>query len=246
MNNIVNIVDEHKVIVVCPTYNRSKFLPYLIHQFSYQTYPQHLLYMIILDDSDISNQDLFSNLDDSLKSRIRYEYIHERKTIGAKRNMLNYMAQSMNPKYIVCFDDDDYYPPDRVSYCVSILSKYGYLIGGSSAYPIYYTNTGDICLSGPYINKYMRGHASNGTLIYDVKYLENHSYDDNDVKAEERKFLRNYNINLVQIPYEHVILCIAHNNNTIDKRNLRVKKLDVHLNNIVKDELLLNFYTSLK
>ena len=53
-----------KVFIIVPTYNRRSFLPILIHQFSYQTYPSDLLNMIILDDSDDSTY--FSVISDNI------------------------------------------------------------------------------------------------------------------------------------------------------------------------------------
>lgn len=242
-----NYVFTDKVVVVCPTYNRRKFLPSIIYQFSYQTYPESLLNMIILDDSDKSNEDIYNAINSDLRSRISYVYDKERKLLGAKRNILNNMALTYNPKYIVCFDDDDYYPPDRVSYGVQTLISTGYLIGGSSALPVYYTNNKEIYILGPYLNKIYPGHALNGTLIYDVKYLNDNKYDDNAAKGVEIKFLNNFKSHLIQIPHEHVILCISHNTNTVDKNNLikTGRKINISISEVIKDEYLLDFFMKL-
>lgn len=236
-----------KVIIICPTYERRFFLPTLIYQFSYQTYPKDFLYMIILDDSDNSNIDLFENLDDNIKNRIIYIHDTEKKTIGAKRNILNNMAKKLKANYIVCFDDDDYYPPNKILYAIEQLKKSNYLICGCSELPIYYTNLNEIYIIGPFNNKFYPGHASNGTLIYDIKYLDNHSYNDNDTKAEEKYFLNNFKIKLLQLPYQNVILCISHNNNTINKTKLiNNNKLNISINEYIKDDNLINFYLNIK
>lgn len=235
-----------KVFIIVPTYNRRSFLPILIHQFSYQTYPSDLLNMIILDDSDDSNSDLFENLDHNIKSRIIYIYIKSKKTIGAKRNILNNMAKEYGAKYIACFDDDDYYPPNKISFAIERLKETNYLICGSSEIPIYYTHLNEIYIIGPYYNKLFPGHASNGTLVYDVKYLDYHSYNDNDTKAEEKHFLNNFKIRLLQLPYENVILCISHNNNTIPKEKLiNNNKLNKSINEIINNDYLIDFYLNL-
>lgn len=245
--NVNNNVFTDKVVVVCPTYNRRKFLPSIIYQFSYQTYPESLLHMIILDDSDNSNEDIYNMINNDLKLRITYVYNNERKLLGAKRNILNNMALTHNPKYIACFDDDDYYPPDRISYGVQMLTKNGYLIGGSSTLPVYYTNNKDIYILGPYLNKIHPGHASNGTLIYDVRYLNDNKYDDNAAKSVEIKFLNNFKSRLLQIPYEHVILCISHNTNMVDKNSLSKtgKKVNISISEVIKDKYLLDFFMKL-
>ena len=219
----------HKVVIICPTYDRRKFIPQLIYQFNYQDYPKKYLQMVILDDSLISNSDIIDNIDDiDLKSRILYIYDYEKKPIGAKRNILNKIALSLDAEYIVCFDDDDYYPPNRVSSGVKRLINSGYKIGGTSELPIYYPNLNEIYIIGPFINKIKKGHATNGTLIYHVDYLKDNSYNDTDTKNEEAVFLRNFNCSLLQIPYTDVMLCISHSSNTVPKNDLinKNKKLD--------------------
>jgi len=237
----------NKVIIICPTYNRRKFLPNLIYQFCYQTYPKELLSMIILDDSLESNEDLFNLLDNDILARILYIHDKEKKPIGAKRNILNDIAKMMDCTYIVCFDDDDYYPPDRVEYGVRRLEETGYLIAGSSALPVYYPELDKIYLIGPFINKIYYGHATNGTLIYNVKFLDTHRYLDTDTKAEEMKFLNNFRINLLQLSYEHVMLCIAHNSNTVNKYELlkSAKELNLKIEQVIMDTKLLNFYKNI-
>lgn len=239
------------VCVICPTYNRRIFLPILIYQFNYQDYPKEYLKLLIFDDSESSNQDIIDNLDYNLKSRIIYIYNNDNKyTIGYKRNFLNKLALDNNADYIVCFDDDDYHPSNRISYSIQQLIKYNYNIGGSSSLLIYYLNNDIIYKIGPFINKINYGHASNGTLIYHKNYLLNNKYDESILYGEEKSFLKNFKIPLLQLNCENIILCIAHDNNTIDKNRLtnnhNSHKLSIKISDIIKDEYLLNFYKSLK
>ncbi len=50
---------ENKIIVscICPTYNRTKFLENLIYMYNYQNYKEENRELIILDDSDSSNEE---------------------------------------------------------------------------------------------------------------------------------------------------------------------------------------------
>ena len=50
------------VSVVCPTWNRRAFLPYLLYIFQYQDYPADRLELIILDDSEQINEYLIALL----------------------------------------------------------------------------------------------------------------------------------------------------------------------------------------
>ena len=44
------------VSVVCPSYNRREFLPYLLYIYQYQDYPADRRELIIVDDSPHSSQ----------------------------------------------------------------------------------------------------------------------------------------------------------------------------------------------
>ena len=243
-----NFVYTDKVIVICPTYNRRNFLPILLYQFAYQTYPANLLSMIVLDDSDESNNDIFDNIDEDLKKRITYIYSKEKKPIGEKRNILNNLALVYDAEYIVCFDDDDYYPPDRVAYGVHKLKTTDYLIGGSSTLMIYEPDMDKIYLVGPYLNKIFVGHATNGTLVYNKKYLETNSYNDTDTKAEEKKFLRDFRYPLIQLAYDKVMICMAHNSNTVDKQNVlrNSRESNKRLEDYIEDQELLLFFKNIR
>ena len=168
------------VSVICPTYNRRKFLPNLIRQFKYQTYEQQYMELIILDDSPVSNEDIIPK-----ESNIKYTYLPEKLMLGKKRNHLNSLATG---DIIVCFDDDDYYAPERVQHAVHKLEGSNALIAGSSVIHIYYKKINKILEFGPYAPY----HGTNGTMAYRKEYLLNHGYLDDKEKAEEAHFTNNF------------------------------------------------------
>ena len=100
----------------------------------------------------------------------------------------------------------------------------------------------------PYLNKIFVGHATNGTLIYNKKYLETNSYNDTDTKAEERKFLRDFKYPLIQLAYDKVMICMAHNSNTVDKQNVlkNGRESNKRLEDYVEDQELLLFFKNIK
>lgn len=236
-----------KVVCVCPTCNRRFFFPTMLYQFAYQTYPKQLLDLIILDDSDESNQDIIDNISVLIKNRIHYFYDPIKKSIGQKRNILNQMAIIFGTKYIVLIDDDDYYPSTRIEFAINMLKKSNYLICGTSVLPIYNSITKSVHVIGPFINKFYPGHASCGTLVYDVKYLENHNFNDNDFKAEEKTFLHEFKAFVLQLPYNKVMLCISHKSNTVNKTHLLNESnlTKLKLQDIITNKLLYNFYSKL-
>ena len=74
------------VSVVTPTYNRKKFIPYLIECYKSQTYPKQHMEWIIYDDGSESVEHFFKGLQ---IPNIRYIYNEEKQNIGYKRNRLN-------------------------------------------------------------------------------------------------------------------------------------------------------------
>lgn len=199
------------VSVICPTYNRRKFLPNLLHQFKYQTYPQEYMELIIIDDSPTSNEDIIP-----VGGNIKYEWLPKKMALGEKRNYINSKATG---DIIVCFDDDDYYAPERVSHAVDSLMSSRKLLAGSSIIHIYYKNDDAIYEFGPY----GANHGTNGTMAYKKEYLLNHSYESGAVKAEEAHFTNKFSEPMVQLNPTKVMLCLAHDNNTVCKESYKSK-----------------------
>ena len=200
------------VSVICPTYNRRRFIPHMISCFLAQTYPQNRMELVILDDGSDKIKDI---VDASGLENIVYLAEDEKMNIGMKRNKLNATAKG---DIIVCMDDDDYYSDERVAHAVKkLMSNPAYLICGSSEIYMYYTDIQKIYKFGPYAPN----HATNGTFAYKRKFLENHKYDETVTHAEETSFLNNYKEPLMQLDPFKVMLVMAHSENTFDKKKMR-------------------------
>jgi glycosyltransferase involved in cell wall biosynthesis len=251
ISNNTETSENNKAIIIVPTFNRFNFLPSLIYQFSYQTYPSHLLEIIILDDSTENidkTKHYIESLNDSIKNRLTY--IHEPNRhipIGEKRNLLNQYAIQKQAKYIICFDDDDYYPPERVSYAVNTLKNSTYKVCGSSILLIYYPKLNEIYQTKSLVNKFFTGHAYNGTLAYKSEYAINHYYNPLKKSGEEYDFLCGFKTPVLQLDCEKIMLCIAHGKNTVNKNMLinKYNKTSMSLNEIIKNKHLFNFFTTL-
>lgn len=228
------------VICICPTYNRRIFLPNLLYMFNYQTYPKDRMLLLILDDSDNSNEDI---INDSKLDNIKYVYSKDRITLGKKRNMLNNMALQMKAEYIICFDDDDYYPEDKISYTIRMMISRKSLISGCTTVYVYYTSLKKIYKFGPYNNN----HCTNGTMAYHIDFIKNRKYDDDALKSEEKTFLNNFSEPILQLEPLKNILCISHTNNTVDKLD-KIKYAEEYNQNIkkiIKDKKILEFFKNL-
>lgn len=209
-DGIVHIPENRTAIrpfvsVICPTYNRRRFLPNVIAQFLFQSYPQEFMEMIIVDDSPESNEDIIPK-----QTNIKYHYIPEKMILSKKRNLLNDLATG---DIIVCFDDDDFYSPERVRHAVTKLCGSGCDIAGSSIIHIYYKKLDKIIQFGPY----GPNHGTNGTMAYTKNYLKNHRYEEDKEKAEEAFFTNNFSEPMVQLDPKSVMVCLAHSTNTVDK-----------------------------
>ena len=90
------------ISVVTPTYNRKKFIPYLIECYKSQTYRKDRMEWLIYDDGSEPVGDFFKNLD---IPNLRYIYNPEKQNIGYKRNFLNKEAKG---ELIIAMDDDDF------------------------------------------------------------------------------------------------------------------------------------------
>ena len=237
-----------EVSVVTPTYNRRKFIPILIEIYRNQTYPKEKMEWIIIDDGKDCVEDLFKEASKTIPN-IRYIYLDEKVRIGAKRNLLN---KEVKGSIIVAMDDDDYYPPDRVSTVVDAFKKYPRVdLAGSSEMNMYYLDDNKIYTLGPFYPN----HATNGTMAWRKRYSDIHAYDEFVTFAEEVSFLENYKNQMIQLDPKKTILVICHKDNTVDKHELReghlsdprimkqkMRESKYQLNDFIKEPMILNFY----
>lgn len=199
--------------VITPTYNRSKYFAAALDCYLTQTYPLNRREWIILDDGTEQLDEILAKA--PAEARIKLIKLTERLTIGAKRNRLNAEATG---DIIVCWDDDDYYPPERLSHIAqSFLQNPRIDLAGSSTMYIYFQDDQSIWQTGPFGPT----HATAGTLAYRKRYATAHKYDETVRFAEETSFLESYRWPMIQLDPRKSILCIAHAANTYSKDSLR-------------------------
>ena len=199
------------VSVCTPTFNRRPFFRSAIQCFNHQTYPMHRMEWIIIDDGTDKIEDLVAS-----HPNVKYFKSSEKMTLGKKRNLMH--ANSCGD-IIVYMDDDDYYPPERVSHAVeSLMANPGILCAGSSEIYIYFKHLNSLMQFGPY----GPNHATAGTFAFRRELLTHTKYNDDACLAEERFFLKDYTIPMLQLDPTKVILVFSHNHNTFDKKKLLV------------------------
>jgi glycosyltransferase involved in cell wall biosynthesis len=202
----------YPLVSVCtPTFNRRPFIPTMFECFKNQTYPKDRIEWIIVDDGTDRIKDL---VESSGINQIKYFELPQKVSLGEKRN---YMHSKATGSIIVYMDDDDYYPPERVSHAVDkLMDNREALCAGSSEIYIYFKHIKKMIQFGPY----GPNHATAGTFAFRVELLKQTKYQDHAAVAEEREFLKGYTIPFVQLDPMKTILCFSHEQNTFDKRKL--------------------------
>lgn len=203
---------KYPFVSVCtPTFNRRPFIPAMLACFNNQDYPQDRMEWIIIDDGTDPVEDLVAS-----HPRVKYFKYDTKMTLGKKRNLLHEKSRG---EILVYMDDDDYYPPQRVSHAVHMLVTHPEaLCAGSSEIYIYFKHIGQMKRFGPY----GPNHATAGTFAFKRKLLKQHRYNEDACLAEERAFLKDYTVPFVQLDPMKVILVFSHDHNTFDKRKLLV------------------------
>jgi glycosyltransferase involved in cell wall biosynthesis len=233
--------NKKPLVSVCtPTFNRRPFFKTIIKCFQNQNYPKDKMEWIIVDDGTDPIEDIINELNDS---RIKYYKFDEKQTLGKKRN---FMHEKASGDIIVYMDDDDYYPPQRVSHAVDVLLKNKkYLIAGSSELFIWFNHAKQMMKFGPYWDN----HATAGTFAFKKELLLQTRYNDEASLAEEKEFLKKYSIPLIQLNPKYCILVFSHSQNTYDKRELynkgetsTQKMSDLKPKDFIKDDEIYDFF----
>jgi len=154
------------ISILLPTYNRRKFLPFIIRNLKVQDYPHKNLQLVICDDGDeplIEDYTTFKNAIKPIKLKLIRN--KNRLSIGEKRN---HLVQQANHNIVVFMDDDDLYEPTYISHSHHILktNKAG-CVGCDKMIFIY----------PPYTNKdFYALNACHKTLIHEATMMFHRSW----------------------------------------------------------------------
>jgi glycosyltransferase involved in cell wall biosynthesis len=231
-------LSKRPFISICtPTFNRRPFFPYIIKCFENQTYPKDRMEWIIIDDGTDKIEDMVSHI-----PQVKYFRYEDKMLLGKKRNLAHEKAKG---DIIISMDDDDYYPPNRVSHAVEMLrTNPKALCAGSSEMYVYFKHIQEMYRFGPY----GPNHSTAATFAFRKELLTITSFQDNAAVAEEKHFLKGYTIPFVQLDPMKSILVFSHNHNSFDKKNLLdspnqyMGKSDKKVEDFVKEEDLKQFF----
>jgi len=226
------------VSICTPTFNRRPFIPYMIKCFENQDYPKDRIEWIILDDGTDKIGDLVAHIPE-----VNYVSYERKMVVGEKRNILNSKTKG---DIIIYMDDDDYYPPNRISHAVeTLLRNPKAMCAGSSVVFIYFKSLDMIYQFGPYGPR----HSTAATFAFRRILLKTQKYDDNAAISEERDFLSNYTIPFVQLDPFKSILVFAHDHNSVNKEMLLenahpdyIKPTRLKVSQFIHDPDIMDFY----
>jgi glycosyltransferase involved in cell wall biosynthesis len=199
------IVSAPLVTCIMPTHNRRSFVPQAIRCFLRQDYSN--LELLVVDDGTDEVLDCVPETD-----RIRYLRLDHKLTIGAKRN---FACEQARGEFIVHWDDDDWYPANRVHAQINALVERGAdLCGTSRLY--YYDVSTDQAWEYRYPNSNAPWVAGN-TLAYRKSFWARNKFPDIQIGEDSRFVWSGAGKSICDLADSTLCVATAHQENTSRK-----------------------------
>lgn len=229
-------IEFDNISILMPIYNRTNWKPLIIQNLKCQEYPHKHLTFIMDDDGTEpffeSKEDQENFQDIIYPIKLVYNHRKDRRSIGAKRNSL---CKSVKDKILCFMDSDDIYIPTYVSYSWSNLkgNKVG-LVG--SAQMLFYYPIDDNYTAIKCSEKHQFHEA---TMMMTKKYFRSMKGFSNNSQGEGADIILGNENNCYETKIEHLMICICHKDNTVDKNQFRdAHKIDdilpVELKDLIK------------
>jgi glycosyltransferase involved in cell wall biosynthesis len=233
-NSIIKAEPSVSIITITQL-KRFECLVILLDLIKAQTYSNIIEWVIVEgskseSDAEINKKNIYefiNKVESELKFKIVYIEREKSVKLGELRNIGNRKCQG---DITVCMDDDDYYPPSRVSHAVEKLTQSNNLIAGCSAHLMYDYDLNILVQMKPFGPH----HSVNSCMAWKKEYLEKNSHDPEKDFAEEPSFTNNFNNPMVQLdPFSTVILS-SHSSNTYSKKKFFIAQLNQIPNTVDK------------
>lgn len=115
------------------------------------------------------------------------------------------------------WDDDDYYPPTRISSGIRALEgKSDAEIAASGILYVLLTRENVMMKVGPF----HENHGTAATYTIRRRYVEKNKFDPEKVRGEEVTFTHGWATTMVQVAPEECMVVMGHAGNTVDKSDL--------------------------
>jgi glycosyltransferase involved in cell wall biosynthesis len=162
----------------------------------------------------IQNSKYIKEFNTTIPFPVVYIPFEENMMLGGLRNKGN---KKCTGDYIVCMDDDDYYPARRIEQVKYVFDTYPQvnLTGCSGLFIHDYED-----------NKFYHcrtlheNHSITSAMAWRKTYLENHQHDETAKFAEDRSFTNGFSEPMVQLDPVQTIILSCHNSNLYVKRTL--------------------------
>lgn len=184
-----------------------------------QTFLEKIKEWIIVDGSHVYDEIFEKNVlqlqNNNNLSGINLIYIPFEKdcNVGRLRNKANDIATG---DIIICMDDDDFYPTERVEHAYESLQKSECLIAGCSASFMY-----DFVIDVQFqFHPFGVNHSVNNAFTYKKEYLKNHKHDETVKHGEEKSFTNNFTEKMYQLDPHKTVNISSHTQNTYSKREM--------------------------
>lgn len=211
-------------IVTITQYSRFNCLENLYYLIKLQDYTNIKEWVIVegsknTNDADLNKRNIKYLINALSPFDIKYIEYTGPTHLSDLRNLGN---NSCKCDIIVCMDDDDYYPPTKISSLVksftniNSISKNDYNIAGcSSAYMYDYD-----CNKLYKFKKICNGHSTNNCMAFKREYLKNNKHQEGLNFAEEASFTNSFTERMIQVNPLYCIVISSHCKNTFNKKHL--------------------------
>lgn len=208
-------------IITVTQLSRSLCLKNLLTLIKLQTY-ENIIEWVIVEGSKTEKDGIENRkkiIDLSFESHLPIVYL--KYTGNALSDLRNNGNTVCSGDIIVCMDDDDYYPAQRIEDAVYKLTKSKCLIAGCSDIYIY-----DYYLATLYRSQKLgKNHSTNNCMAFKREYLLTNAHDPGLTHGEEKSFTKNFTEPMVQLNSKKCIVVSSHDSNTFNKRPLFTQNL---------------------
>lgn len=202
--------DLPPVSIITLTRDRRSFIPLAKYNFLAQTYPEHLLEWVIVDDGKDPIKDLISDL-----PNVTYVLVDDPLTIGAKRNLAVSRAKH---DILIMMDDDDVYPNN------SVLARVAHMLAEprkeclfSTMLPCYEIHETKSFMNVPPNTLPMSQRVSEATLCFTRSFWQNRGFPDQQI-AEGDAFVHGRELMCREFSPQDVIVSLCHKKTTSSRK----------------------------
>jgi len=221
------------ISIVTPCYNRTKWLNLMLFNLKQQDYPKNKLEWVIDDDSTdklFKSKEEIKRAEEIIGFRIKYFHTTNRRSIGAKRNNLTKIATH---KICANLDTDDIFLPQWLKHSMEVMQsdKRCSLVGTKGM--IFCYPDEEFKLTGIECEAKRMIHESG--MVYTKKHSRSMGGFKKSSQGEGCSMIDFNENKCLCTDASKMIICICHNDNTINKDRFRDKNIgDVELGGILK------------